>query len=64
MGLNNLSCTFKPCAWLPNDQSVKPGKISDLKLEKDNFGKKRKTTTELNYQRKKDSTQLQRLSTG
>ena len=48
MGLNNPPCTSKLCAWLPNNQSVKPVKISDLKLESDNFGKKRKTTTELN----------------
>ena len=53
MGLNNPSCTSKPCAWLPNNQSVRPVKISDLKLERDNFGKKRKTTTELNSSKKK-----------
>ena len=52
MGLNNPSCTSKPCAWLPNNQSVKPVKITDLKLERDNFGKKRKTTTELNSSKK------------
>ena len=53
IGLNNPPCTSKPCTWLPNNQSVKPVKISDLKLERDNFGKKRKTTTELNSSKKK-----------
>ena len=52
MGLNNPSCTAKVCAWLPNNESVKPVKVSDLQLESDNFGKKRKTTAELNSSKK------------
>lgn len=53
MGLNNPPCTSKACAWLPNNQPVKPMKISDLKLGRDNFGKKRKTTAQLNSSKKR-----------
>ena len=34
MGLNNPSCTSKPCQWLPNNKAVKPIKIKDLKLKR------------------------------
>ena len=32
LGLNNPSCTSKPCEWLPNNKAVQPVKIKDLQL--------------------------------
>jgi len=38
MGLNNPSCTSKPCQWLPSNKLVKPMKIKDLKLKRSSLG--------------------------
>ena len=38
LGLTNPSCTTKPCEWLPNRKIVKPVKIKDMNLKRDDFG--------------------------
>lgn len=39
LGLINTSCTSKSCEWLPNRKEVKPQKIKDLNLNREDFGK-------------------------
>lgn len=53
LGLNNPSCTSAACTWLPNNKTVEPVKIRDLKLKRENFGKRGKKETELNSMEKK-----------
>ena len=48
LGLNNPSCTSKPCEWLPNNKAIQPTKIKDLKLERSDFGMKGKQKAALN----------------
>ena len=38
MGLNNASCTSRPCQWLPNNKVVMPVKIKDFKLKRITLG--------------------------
>ena len=38
MGLTNLSCTSKPCEWLPKNVIVKATKMNDMKLARRDFG--------------------------
>ena len=38
-GLTNTSCTVKSCEWLPNRKDVKPIKLKDINLQRDDFGK-------------------------
>ena len=42
LGLTNPSCTTKPCQWLPNRKEVKPIKIKDLRLCRDDLGSRGK----------------------
>ena len=39
-GLNNPSCTTKPCEWLPNRSKVEPMKIKDICLDRDDMKKR------------------------
>ena len=39
-GLNNPSCTTKPCEWLPNRSKVEPKKIKDVCLDRDDIKKR------------------------
>ena len=42
LGLTNPACTTKACEWLPNRKDVRPIKIKDLNLNRDDFGKRGK----------------------
>ena len=42
LGLSNLSCTSKPNEWLPNRKDVKPVKIKNFCLSRDDFGERGK----------------------
>ena len=37
-GLNNPSCTAKPCQWLPNRTNVQPMKMRDIDFRREDFG--------------------------
>ena len=54
VGINNPSCTSTACQWLPNNKSVEPVKIKDLKLKRDNINKRGKKHIELNSVRKRN----------
>ena len=41
--LTNPSCTAKSCEWLPNRKDVKPIKLKDINLKRDDFGKQKKS---------------------
>ena len=45
-GLTNPSCTTKSCEWLPNRKDVAV-KVRDLKLSRDDFGKRGKKSRKL-----------------
>ena len=47
LGLTNPACTAKSNEWLPNRTDVVPAKVKDLKLGRDNFGKRGKKTRKL-----------------
>ena len=61
MGLNNPSCTSKPCQWLPNNKAVKPIKIKDLKLKRSTLCGTGKKKGELNCSPKKDFDPLKHI---
>ena len=42
LGLLNPACTAKPNEWLPNRKEVRPCKIVDMNLNRDDFGKRGK----------------------
>ena len=46
-GLTNPSCTTKSCEWLPNRKDVVAVKVTDLKLSRDDFGKRGKKSRKL-----------------
>ena len=46
-GLTNPSCTAKSCEWLPNRKDVKPIKLKDINLKRDDFGKQVKKSRRL-----------------
>ena len=46
-GLTNPSCTAKSCEWLPNRKDVKPIKLKDINLKRDDFGKQGKKSRRL-----------------
>ena len=47
LGLINPACTTKPCEWLPNRKDVKPVKVKDLNLNREDFNKRGKTSKKL-----------------
>ena len=47
LGLTNPSCTGKSNEWLPNRTEVVPVKVKDLKLQRDDFGKRGKKVRKL-----------------
>ena len=53
MGLTSPSCTSTACGWLPNNKSVEPTKIKDLKLSRGTFGRRGSKQKELNSSPKK-----------
>ena len=53
LGLTNPSCTSKACEWLPSNRKVAPMKIKDMKLSRNDFGKRGKGTGNLNPSPKK-----------
>ena len=42
LGLPNPACTTKPCEWLSNRKVVKPLKIKDMELSRDDYRKREK----------------------
>lgn len=54
LGLTNMSCTSKPCEWLPNRTEVKPVKIKDVTFKRDDFGKRGKKSKGLSSTSRKD----------
>ena len=44
LGLLNPACTAKPNEWLPNRKEVRPCKIVDMNLNRDDFGKRGKSS--------------------
>ena len=53
LGLTNPSCTSKACEWLPSNRKVTPIKIKDMKLSRNDFGKRGKAKRDLNPSPKK-----------
>ena len=47
LGLSNPACTAKPCEWLPNRKDVRPVKIKNMNLNREDFGKRGKATRKL-----------------
>ena len=53
LGLTNPSCTSKACEWLPANRKVAPIKIKDMKLSRNDFGKRGKAKRDVNPSPKK-----------
>ena len=60
LGLNNPSCTSKPCEWLPNNKAIQPTKINDMDIGRSDFGKKGKRKASLNSSPKKNFNPISR----
>ena len=54
LGLINPACTTKPCEWLPNRKEVKPVKVKDLNLGRDEFAKRGKRKKGIQTTQKKE----------
>ena len=62
LGLNSPSCTSKACEWLPRNKAVKPMKIKDMKLCRNDFGARGKTKVALNPSPKKEFIPIEKSS--
>ena len=60
--LNSSSCTSKACEWLPRNTAVKPMKIKDMKLCRNDFGARGKTKGALHSSPKKDFIPIEKSS--
>ena len=53
LGLTNPSCTLKTCEWLPANRNVALLKIKDMKLSRNDFGKRGNVKRDVNPSPKK-----------
>jgi len=56
LGLTNPSCTSKACEWLPSNRKVTPINIKDMKLSRNDFGKRGKAKRDLNSSQRNSMT--------